>query len=582
MVNLKEYLLDATSSEAAFLDALPSFFKYVGRNDSGFITKSVGAIREIFRDKNATVTEKYFCLQLINLGMRSGSVQFIETVEEKLLERLYLLAMFDYKNENFESRGRRLLKQFDEGADEEGSLRFYELLLECFSSWGSGPISRVPSFAAKSLALSQNVRLPTSFRWLDKYASNLKIRTSSSPPDKIDPSQGRFSTPQVTPDQVGVVLELLEVLSRNSGPEEEKKVRDALTDLQAMLNAYEDSRQPSSPETETAARILEGFRDVRVDFVGFLRKKLRQSSEPRMFDSPGPEQVNQKTTTGEEIRKLSSYVEDEREQFLRKIASLEDQLRQTKTEGRRLETRVSNLEADSREQEQLISELRAELSKKNKAFDQYVRSGLAFFKQSGLPSQFESSRVEISPKPSLDKRLFDTRELDSLYRDSTKTNFRSYAIEELQRPARSKAPATLDALRYNLANAESLVSEFTGDMGSTLGRNARSAKNTRTNLLVTNDPIFQEKVINEIDDLAVTKPRFQSAKLDEYMKKYSSGDPFDTNIIQRKSEPRKPKWSEREITEASSPQENLRATTGLSKTARKEGTVSGILKFKNV
>lgn len=437
MVNLKEFLLEATVNEQKFLDALPSFSKYVKRDDQDFISKSVAAVREILRDKAASATQKYYCLQLINLGIQSGSKSFIENVSDKLLERLYLLAMHDYKNENIEMRGRKLLKQFDENADEEWSLKFYNLLLECFSRWGVDPGRSFSSFAAKTSTLGKSLTLPTSTKFIDCYAKYAaEFAQSAQPSDSKKSISGPPASGPAIAEQINVVLELLERLVKNKDENNERKIKDAAIEMNSLLQQYKESGAAQNQLTMNAARIIEGVVSASGPITGILRERfgLGYGSGPKSnpFFASMEEPVLTNTGTNhkqaatvsskteivspEDLKSLSNFVEIERSSFLRKISALEEENTRIREDKRRIDLKVIALEAELNERDRKINQLSQEISSKNDLFNQYVKDGLDFFRRSSNKNhpQMEKASYEKLPydklsyeKPSYDKMPYE-------------------------------------------------------------------------------------------------------------------------------------------------------------------------------
>ena len=553
MVNLKEFLLEASGSETRFLDSLPSFFKYVKRDDADFISKSATAIREILREKGATSTQKYFCLQLINLGVQSNSTRFIENVAEKLLERLYLLAMFDNKNEDLEARGKKLLRQFDDSADEEGSLKFFQLLLECFAHWGTEPGSRVSSFAAKHLALSKNVKLPTSFQYLNLYSSKIESHSNSSPPDQ------KSSKPEPTPqnksgsDQIATLLEKLERISNGSSPDAEKQAKETLFQLQEAMKQFELSGLPSSPSTMSANRILEGVSGYKGSPLSFLKEKFGSSTRNNPFFGSVEEPLQKKkdeSTSPEDIQTLMNYIEVERSTLLRKVATLEQENTKIREEKRRIEVKLAAFEVELRDKDRKIATLEDELNGKNETFEKYVREGLSFFRKSNNtpslserpPPRYETnsmlSTTSSVPRNYLENKVSEPPRIQSAH-------IRSHQLEDLGRPPISKDTShELMSLKSNLAKADDFVMNFNADIASLLNRHNKQAPTPTSASSPKQDFDFIRKPpsignfgMAETLDLSRPKPRVQSSRLDEYVKKYSGGEGFEPPLQFRGSEP---------------------------------------------
>lgn len=93
-------------------------------------------IKYVIKDK-IRAKPKYFALVLLKELMRSREKQVVEYFVKKLLSRLAVIAQFEIKNPD-PNRGIRCLKNYFNGNDEQNndySLRFFMLLLECWKNW---------------------------------------------------------------------------------------------------------------------------------------------------------------------------------------------------------------------------------------------------------------------------------------------------------------------------------------------------------------------------------------------------------------------------------------------------------------
>lgn len=94
--------------------------------------------KKLFKDK-LPAHSKFFALLLLSQIMESKIPKLVEYFIKKLLSRLYLIASFEISNNDI-NRGSRCLNKYYNNQSPENqnySLKFFVLLLECWKRWDS-------------------------------------------------------------------------------------------------------------------------------------------------------------------------------------------------------------------------------------------------------------------------------------------------------------------------------------------------------------------------------------------------------------------------------------------------------------
>lgn len=536
MVNLKSYLLEATVDETRLSELLGQLRKYVQLGDRGFVAKFMAALRELLQEKGVSARQKYICLQVVNVAMQGRSELVAEVVEEKLLERLFLLAMFEAKSGSVETRGRKLLKQFDENAEEEASLDFYTLLLECFAVWGKDSPS--PAFAAKHATLSKAFTLPDSQRHLHKYAE-------AEAPQKE----------QVEPVREGDVLQrvenglqLLEKLAKGEGRECESSARRALKELEQVWKSLREDSARRTPSAARARNLLDrlngkenGVLPALQSFFGTPRiNPFRVSAEK---DSPAPRQQ----ASPEDIRALTGYVERERAGFQRKVGSLEEENRKLFDEKRKVELKLMGVEAELVSKENTIATLEEEVRRLQELSSNYLKEGLEFFRRNvagarapeSLPSFNDVSRYSaISQRRFAEERprtpLLEEPQRKSYIGDDLSTrSTRPRGLYENLELGRDPSTATNSDHSRGLGDVSLVKEKFkhTGDFMTNFNADIASILNRKSALPDAQTEFNASRRKNEnsfglSQTLGAnhTRGRAQSSRLQDYVKKYTESD----------------------------------------------------------
>lgn len=97
----------------------------------------IRVIKAIIKD-NIPAKPKFFVLILLRDLMELQRKPFTDYFCKKIIDRLFLLAKFEFKNANDQKRGERCLKKYYKGESKENSeysLKFFILLLECWKKW---------------------------------------------------------------------------------------------------------------------------------------------------------------------------------------------------------------------------------------------------------------------------------------------------------------------------------------------------------------------------------------------------------------------------------------------------------------
>lgn len=533
MVNLKTYLLEATAGEERLSEVLGQLRKYAQLGDREFVGKFVAALRDIVHEKGVPARQKYLCLQVVNVGLQGRSPLVAEVVEEKLLERLFLLAMFEAKAEGAETRGRRLLKQFDEDADEEASADFYALLLECFAAWGREPLTA--AFAAKHTMLAKSVALPGGQRHLLRFAEGAAA-------EREQPQSGAAEALQ----QVEARLQALERLGKQGGREAE--ARKALKELEQACSGLGDAQLRQRPVVR-ARELLERLEGREAGLLPALQGFFG-SAKPNPFaastDDPVP--ARRDPPAPEDIRALAAYVERERAHFLRKIASLEEENKKLFDERRKAEIRTLALEAEVSSRQNGMAALEEEVLGLRELGGGYLREGLEFFRQNAggqrapqpsTPFSDHSRYSGISQRRFAEERPRPTPPEESplpsyLIDDHSARQTRLRGFYENPPHAREAAGAEHVDKARNLGDVSSLkgqfqysadfVANFNADIANILNRKSSALAEPRAELDFPRRRDDNAFGLSQTLEIGRGRSRAQSSRLQEYVKKYSEGD----------------------------------------------------------
>lgn len=193
MVNLKEFLITGTTSEASLLKNAETIIRYVRKSESEFIKKTLKACNDILLDKNVAVINKYFTLQLVNICLLLKNNVFIETFFDELNRTLIDFISINRTSEmNPNLKGKHIFKFLNQNANENDSEMFYELLLECIEFWGSQLNKLYPFFIENiEIAKSTGIIFKTDSKYVLKYISLIDYKV------ELDKNQKKNEQPKL-------------------------------------------------------------------------------------------------------------------------------------------------------------------------------------------------------------------------------------------------------------------------------------------------------------------------------------------------------------------------------------------------
>lgn len=372
-----------------------------------FISKSILAIRDLLKDPDVEIKNKYFCLQIVNICMLMEKEIFIDFFCKKLLDKLYSFACHDKNSEDEEANGETIFKELEDINDIEHSKKFYFLLLEMFGYWGTN--SYFKSFqkiyskykVLKNSALKfprENEYIFEYSHYFKKYLPNVEKSTSfedntnnieellTGTNDALDFINEYFENNNSTDDYFDELIqnylknfkELNEL--RNKMNYKQKKKFSELEDFTdiylenknnflKLKRVFKNYKKQSNPFLKKNDQDLseenqklknEQYNDViSNDSINFNKKKAKENN------------VKNNPEKGDEI--IKNYLEKERGDLLTKVSNLERALADIKKQKDKINTKLSESNIKNERLENLVQNLTKENKNKTNQIENFTR-----------------------------------------------------------------------------------------------------------------------------------------------------------------------------------------------------------------
>lgn len=192
MVNLKQFLTTTTNSETDFTRNFETLFRYVRKSDAEFFSKILKAANDIFQDKTIPQINKYFCLHFINLCVQCQMLLFNEYFEKELSRGLLSIALTDPANYDFEKKDKNFFKKDNSTSEDEYSIGFFQLLIECIEFWYANNKTSCKVFETMYLEAEKNrVVFIENPKHILKYFALLETKSQKSEENNPFVEKGR-------------------------------------------------------------------------------------------------------------------------------------------------------------------------------------------------------------------------------------------------------------------------------------------------------------------------------------------------------------------------------------------------------
>jgi hypothetical protein len=133
----EKFISEKCASRGTFPVLLKKFLLGIKKGNEEACILTAKSVKAIIKSEKYAPIQKYLSLQLIKEGMNAMAPIFITHVRLELLDDLCKLAEFEKSNKSLD-RGRNLFdKLCKKNPDQDYSLKFFALMLECLFIWNS-------------------------------------------------------------------------------------------------------------------------------------------------------------------------------------------------------------------------------------------------------------------------------------------------------------------------------------------------------------------------------------------------------------------------------------------------------------